>query len=68
MTELEVLEAVESAKGKDKQRILSEHCHNPRLHELLDAALNFKRKYHIKKFNEFCKCPGRMGVFLFHGK
>lgn len=52
MNELEVLEAVESAKGKQKEKILSEHSHNPRLRELVDAAVNFQRKFHIKKFRE----------------
>lgn len=52
MNELEVLEAVEAAKGKQKEKILKDHCHNPRLRELIDAALNFKRKFYIKKFNE----------------
>lgn len=52
MNELEVLEVVEQAKGKQKEKILSEHSHNPRLQELLDAALNFKRKFHVKKFDE----------------
>lgn len=52
MNELEVLDLLESAKGnKAKEKILSEHSHNPRLRELVDAAVNFKRKYFIKKFD-----------------
>lgn len=53
MDALEVLEQLESTSGSNaKKQILQEHSHNPRLAELLDAALNFKRKFHIKKFND----------------
>ena len=52
MNELEVLEQLESTSGSNaKKSILQEHSCNPRLQELLDAALNFKRKFHIKKFD-----------------
>jgi DNA ligase 1 len=52
MNELQILEAIESARGKDKEDILREHSDNVRLRQLLDAALNFRRKFYIKKFNE----------------
>lgn len=53
MDPLQVLEAAESAQGKNnKQAILREHKGNLELGELLDAALNFKRKFWIKKFDD----------------
>ncbi len=56
MDPLHILDAVESAQGKnDKQAILHEHKSNKELAELLDAALNFKRKFYIKKFSEYKK-------------
>ena len=53
MDPLHILDAVEAAQGSnDKQSILQEHKANKELGDLLDAALNFKRKFHIKKFSE----------------
>jgi DNA ligase-1 len=53
MNALEVLEQLESTSGSNaKKEIIKQHSGNPRLQELLDAALNFKRKFHVKKFNE----------------
>lgn len=53
MYALEVLEQLESASGSNaKKSILKQHSHHTRLKELLDAALNFKRKFHVKKFND----------------
>lgn len=52
MNELDILDQIESVSGKnDKRSILKEHSSNTRLAELLDAALNFNRKFHIKKFD-----------------
>lgn len=52
MNELRILQELESASGKnDKARILETNKDNQRLFELLDAGLNFFRKFHIHKFD-----------------
>lgn len=52
MKELDILDALEQASGhKNKVKILKDNKDNAELVELLDAALNFKRKFFIKKFN-----------------
>ena len=51
MNELNILDMIEKATGKDKELILKDNNQNCNLGELLDAALNFKRKFYIKKFN-----------------
>lgn len=52
MNELDILEQLEQTSGsKDKQALLKTHSSHVRLAELLDAALNFRRKFHIKKFD-----------------
>lgn len=52
MYELDILEQLEKTSGsKDKIALLKSHSSNKNLAELLDAALNFKRKFHIKKFD-----------------
>lgn len=54
MDALDVLEQVESVSGKnEKTKILADNKHNTDLQELLDAALNFKRKFFIKKFEYY---------------
>jgi DNA ligase 1 len=51
MNALEVLELLEKTSStSEKQKILSANKGNAELAELLDAALNFKRKFFIKKF------------------
>lgn len=57
---LEILEAVEAAKGKDKLRILAANKDNKDLQLLLDAAFNFNRRYYINKF-EF-EAKGDKGI------
>jgi DNA ligase-1 len=53
MDALAILESLEAAKGKKaKVQILKDNKDNPQLLDLLDAALNFKRKFHMKKFDE----------------
>lgn len=53
MTELDVLDAIEQAKGKNaKVALLKNNVGNPRLKELLNATFNMRRKYYIKKFND----------------
>jgi len=48
---LNILGEVESASGKnEKVSILTKNNKNKELAELLDAALNFKRKFFIRKF------------------
>lgn len=52
MIELDVLQRVSRASGKNEKRsILEESSGNKRLGELLDASLNFFRKFHIHKFD-----------------
>lgn len=52
MNALDVLELLEQATGSnDKKSVLKSNKNNPELFELLDAALNFDRKFYIKKFN-----------------
>ena len=52
MNALEVLELLENtSSSSEKQKILSANKGNSELVELLDAALNFKRKFYIKKFD-----------------
>ena len=53
MRALDILDKVEATSGKKaKTAILAEHNKNEELKFLLDAALNFKRKFNIKKFDE----------------
>lgn len=50
--EFDVLEQLEHASGTNtKKDILKDSLCIPRFVELMDAALNFFRKYHIKKFD-----------------
>lgn len=52
MKELEILQQIKDASGKkDKRKILEENKDNKELGQLLDAALNFFRKYHIAKWD-----------------
>lgn len=55
MSPLAVLELLEQTPGKnDKVRILREH-RSDELSELLHATFDFKRKYHMKKFEAVCE-------------
>ena len=52
MTELDVLQKISLISGKnDKRKVLQDNKDNQRLFELLDAGLNFFRKFHISKFD-----------------
>ena len=52
MTELNVLLKISLISGKnDKRKILQENKDNKRLFELLDASLNFFRKFYMNKFD-----------------
>jgi DNA ligase-1 len=52
MTELDILQKISQASGKNEKRSLLENSKdNKRLGELLDASLNFFRKFHIHKFD-----------------
>jgi DNA ligase-1 len=52
MNALDVLELLEKTSStSEKQKILTANQTNTELAELIDAALNFKRKYYIKKFD-----------------
>lgn len=52
--ELDVLQQVEDASGKnDKLAILKANLTNSNLKELLEAALSYKVKYYINKFEEY---------------
>ena len=52
MTELDILDAIKSAKGKnDKATFLRAAKSDVKLQQLLDAAFNYKRKFFIKKWN-----------------
>lgn len=51
MNELNILESIENVSGKnEKAQILKDNKDNQRLGELLNAGLNFFRKFHIHKF------------------
>lgn len=51
MDVLDILEKLEATSGSnDKVAILKEHKDNKELVELLDAAMNFDRKFYINKF------------------
>lgn len=51
MNEFKILDQIATATGKlEKRQILEDNKTNQRLGELLDAALNFNRKFHIHKF------------------
>ena len=51
MNALEILELLENTSSTlEKQKILNANKGNQELAELLDAALNFKRKFFVKKF------------------
>jgi DNA ligase-1 len=50
--EFQILQSLEQATGKnEKADILNSNKDNQRLFELLDAGLNFFRKFHIHKFD-----------------
>jgi DNA ligase 1 len=52
MKAIDILEQLEKVSGSiAKQKILKENSNNPELRYLLDAALNFKRKFFVKKFD-----------------
>lgn len=52
MDELQILQAIALASSKnDKRKLLQNNKDNKRLGELLDASLNFFRKFYISKFN-----------------
>lgn len=56
MNALDVLDQLEATSGQnDKVAILSANLKNKALEELLDAAMNFDRKYYLKKFGD---CAG----------
>jgi len=62
MNEFEALELLENTGSKTKKLdILKNNLNNKNLAFMLDAALNFKRKFHIKIFNED-KTPLRLRV------
>lgn len=51
MNELSILDKINGLSGKTEiAKALKDNVKNPQLQELLDAALNFKRKFYIKKF------------------
>lgn len=53
MRALDILDHVSTLSGKkDKVEFLKSHNTNKELAELLDAALNFSRKFYIKKLDE----------------
>ena len=53
MNALNILNELEQASGKnEKIKILKRNYTNKELKDLLNAALNFKSKFHIKKFDE----------------
>lgn len=52
MSVFDILEQLEATSGSNaKNKILADNKDNKELVELLDAALNFKRKFFIKKFD-----------------
>ncbi|CAB4125391.1 CDC9 ATP-dependent DNA ligase [uncultured Caudovirales phage] len=52
MLELDVIQKIALTSGKnDKKKVLQENKDNQRLFELLDASLNFFRKFHMNKFD-----------------
>ena len=58
MNALEILELLENTPStSSKQKILIANKDNQELAELLDAALNFKRKFYIKKFDTWFGDP-----------
>lgn len=53
MNALEILELLENTSStSEKQKILSANQSNAELADLLDAALNFRRKFFMKRFDE----------------
>jgi DNA ligase-1 len=53
MSALEILELLENTSStSEKQKILTANKGNTELADLLDAALNFKRKFFVKKFDD----------------
>jgi ATP-dependent DNA ligase len=51
MQELLLLQAIANESSKNRKRhILKANAHDQRLIDLLDAALNYKRRYYIKKW------------------
>ncbi len=51
--EFDILSSIANTSGKnDKRAILKANNANKRLHDLLDAAFNYKRKYFIKKWDD----------------
>jgi len=58
MNALDVLDLLEKTSStSEKQKILTANQNNTELAELIDAALNFKRKYYVKKFNDVAGFP-----------
>jgi DNA ligase-1 len=58
MNALEVLELLENTSStSEKQKILTANKGNTELAELLDAALNFKRRFFVKKFETYEGTP-----------
>lgn len=56
--ELDTLEAIADAKGKNEKRaILKANSNSTRLQDLLDATFNYKRKFFIKKWDEVTHAP-----------
>jgi len=52
MNEFDILEKISQVSGKnDKRSLLKDNKDNVRLGQLLDAGLNFFRKYYINKFD-----------------
>jgi DNA ligase 1 len=53
MQELAILSQIANVSGKnDKRALLKANANDQRLQDLLDAALNYKRRYYIKKWEE----------------
>ena len=51
MDELEIIQKISQVSGKnDKRQLLKDNKDNKRLGELLDASLNFYRKFYMNKF------------------
>lgn len=62
MNELDILDQLENTPGlKAKTALLEQHKDNAQLVDLLDAALSFKRKYFIKKFEIKPYAHGQLG-------
>ncbi len=58
MNALDVLDQLEAVSGQnDKIAILKANLQNKELEELLDAAMNFDRKFYVKKFEDQAALP-----------